>query len=286
MDLTNVETIRYLQNKYEFGFSKSLGQNFLIRSWVPERIIESSGIDRQNGVLEIGPGIGVLTRYLSQNAGRVAAVELDAKLLPILAETLNDCSNTKVIHRDILKCDIPQLIQDEFSGLNPVVCANLPYQVTTPVITKLLESHLFCKITVMIQREVARRICAAPGTADYGAFSVFAQYHSTPEICFDVPPDCFYPRPKVTSTVIRLTRKEKPQELRDEKLFFALVRSAFAQRRKTLVNALTPLLSSALDKAAIQDNLIRCGFDPMVRGETLGIKDYIILANQFADMEE
>ncbi len=281
MDLTDMETIRMLQDQYAFAFSKSLGQNFLIRRWVPERIIESSGADRQNGVLEIGPGIGVLTRYLSQHAGKVISVELDARLLPILTETLKDCENTEIIHKDILKCDLFQLVQEHFGGLIPMVCANLPYHVTTPVLSKLLETRLFPTITVMIQKEVAKRICAAPGTADYGSFSVFAQYHTEPEVCFDVPPDCFFPRPKVTSSVIRLTQKPKPADLLDEKLFFSLVRAAFAQRRKTLANALTSLLSPALDKAEIQQGLHSCGYDPMIRGEALGIRDFIQLANYF-----
>ena len=281
MDLTDMTTLRALQDKYNFGFSKNLGQNFLIRSWVPERIIQVSGVDTHHGVLEIGPGIGVLTRYLCNNAAKVVSVELDSKLMPVLAETLCDCPNTTVIQGDVLKCDLSRLVQDELNGLEPVVCANLPYQVTTPVLTKLLESRLFPTITVMIQKEVAGRICASPGTADYGSFSIFAQYYTNPEICFDVPPDCFYPRPKVTSTVIRMTMREKPVELQDEKLFFSMVRSAFSQRRKTLVNGLTPLLSPALDKAGIQEGLIRCGYDPMVRGETLGIKDFITLSNYY-----
>lgn len=281
MDLTNLDTLWVLLTKHDFHFSKSLGQNFLIRSWVPERIIDASGIDKSNGVLEIGPGVGVLTRHLSENAAKVVAVELDEKLLPVLSETLADCPNVQVIHQDIMKCDLQQLVMEQFPGLAPVVCANLPYQVTTPVLTKLLESGLFQALTVMIQKEVAQRICAKPCTPEYGAFSLFAQYHADTAICFDVPPDCFQPRPKVTSSVIHMIPKPAPAELIDEKLFFALVRSAFAQRRKTLVNGLTPLLSPRLEKTQIQESLQYCGFDPLVRGEALGIADYIALANHF-----
>ena len=284
MDLTDMDTLRALLARHDFHFSKSLGQNFLVRSWVPERILEVSGIDSTNGVLEIGPGVGVLTRYLGLHASKVAAVELDAKLLPVLSETLAGFSNVQIIHQDILKCDLRKLAQEQFAGLEPVVCANLPYQVTTPVLTKLLESGLFGALTVMIQKEVAQRICAKPGTSEYGAFSVFAQYHADTEICFDVPPDCFQPRPKVTSSVIRMIPKPAPAELKDEKLFFSLVRSSFAQRRKTLVNGLSPLLAPQLDKAKIQESLQACGFDPMVRGETLGIGDYVKLANYFREI--
>lgn len=279
MDLTNIDTLRVLLDRHNFHFSKSLGQNFLVRSWVPERIMSVSGIDGSSGVLEIGPGIGVLTRYLSQTAAKVAAVELDRRLLPVLNETLSDCPNVRVIHGDILKTDLDLLVNQEFSGLQPVVCANLPYQITTPVLTRLLESGLFQRITVMIQKEVAQRICAKAGTPEYGAFSLFVQYHADEELCFDVPPDCFQPRPKVTSSVIRLQRKGPPAELLDERLFFSLVRAAFVQRRKTLVNAIAPLLSPGLTKDQIQDALRCCGLPPMVRGETLSIHEYIQLTN-------
>lgn len=280
MDLTNMDTLRALFARHDFHFSKSLGQNFLIRAWVPERIISVSGISRDSGVLEIGPGVGVLTRYLSRNAGRVAAVEFDRKLLPVLSETLSDCTNVSVIQEDIMKTDLNQLIEREFPGLEPVVCANLPYQITTPVITRLLESGLFHRLTVMVQKEVAQRICAKAGTPEYGAFSLFVQYHADASIWFDVPADCFQPRPKVTSSVIRLDIKAPPVDLRDESMFFSLVRAAFAQRRKTLANALTPLLSSRMTKEQIQETLVSCGFDPMVRGEALSIDDFVRLSNR------
>ena len=281
MDLTNLDTLRALLARHDFHFSKSLGQNFLIRAWVPEQIIRVSGIDEKSGVLEIGPGVGVLTRYLSQNAARVASVELDRKLLPILSETLADCPNAHVIHEDILKTDLDRLVEQEFSGLDPVVCANLPYQITTPVLTRLLESGHFRRITVMIQKEVAQRICAKAGTPEYGAFSLFIQYHAHATICFEVPPDCFHPRPAVTSAVIHLEKIAPPADLQDEKLFFSLIKAAFAQRRKTLVNALAPLLASRMTKQQIQEVLHSCGLDTMIRGEMLNISDYVRLANEF-----
>ena len=283
MDLTNMDTLKDLLARHDFHFSKSLGQNFLIRSWVPERIVAESGVDRENGVLEIGPGVGVLTRPLSEAAAKVAAVELDGRLLPVLRETLSDLDNVTIIHRDILKCDLSSLVHEHFAGLTPVVCANLPYQITAPVLTRLLESELFETSTVMIQKEVAQRICASPGTAEYGAFSLFAQFYTEPVLCFDVPPDCFQPRPKVTSTVIRMRRKPAPDGLVDKTLFFSLVRAAFSQRRKTLSNALSPLLAQRLGKEQIQSGLEACSISPMVRGETLGIRDYVKLANYFTE---
>ena len=279
MDLTNMNTLRDILARHDFRFAKSLGQNFLIRSWVPERIISVAEIDSDTGVLEIGPGVGVLTRYLSRVASKVLAIELDRRLLPVLSETLSDTSNVRIIHGDIMKADLDLFVKQEFSGLWPVVCANLPYQITTPVLTRLLESGFFHRITVMIQKEVAQRICAKAGTPEYGAFSLFVQYHATAEICFDVPPDCFQPRPKVTSSVIRLDQKKPPADLKDEKLFFSLIKAAFAQRRKTMVNAISPLLSPGLSKEQIQEVLLSCGLSPMVRGETLNIQDYIRLTN-------
>ena len=287
MDLTNIDTLRALLSRHEFHFAKSLGQNFLIRSWVPERIMSVAGIESDTGVLEIGPGIGVLTRCLSQSASKVAAVELDRRLLPVLSETLADCPNVHVINEDIMKTDLDLLVKNEFSGLRPVVCANLPYQITTPVLSRLLECGLFHRITVMIQKEVAQRVCAKAGSPEYGAFSLFVQYYADAVICFDVPPDCFQPRPKVTSSVICLVRKEPPAELQDEKLFFALIKAAFAQRRKTLVNALTPLLSPGMSKEQIQDVIVlSCGLSPMIRGEALNQEDFIRISNTISTMQK
>ena len=282
MDLTDTSVLRRLLESHDFRFSKSLGQNFLIRRWVPERILEVSGIDKRCGVLEIGPGVGVLTRELSRYAGKVCAVELDSKLLPILSETLADCPNASVVPGDVMKTDLAALTAEQFSGLSPVVCANLPYQITTPVISRLLESGLFGSLTLMVQKEVAQRICAAAGTADYGAFSLFVRYYGDARICFEVPPDCFQPRPKVTSAVIRIDTHPAPAGLQDPAMFFSLVRAAFGQRRKTLVNSLSPLLGGRLDKAAVGEVLAGCDLDPMIRGEKLDFEQYIKLSNQFS----
>ena len=195
MDLCSINEIKALLARHGFRFSKSMGQNFLIQSWVPQDIAAASGAGEGTGVLEVGPGIGPLTRELAKRADKVASVELDRSLLPILEETLADCPNAEVCSGDILKTDIPALVGEKFSGLTPLACANLPYNITTPAITALIEAECFKTITVMIQREVARRICAAPGTADYGAFSVFCQYHTQPELLFDVPPECSLPAP-------------------------------------------------------------------------------------------
>ena len=191
MDLCDIGQIKALLARHGFRFSKSMGQNFLIADWVPREIAKASGAGPGSGVLEVGPGIGCLTRELAQRAGRVVSVELDKALPPILAETLADCPNAQVVSGDILKTDIPALVEERFPGLAPIACANLPYNITTPVVTALLEAGCFTSVTVMIQREVAKRICAAPGTADYGAFSVYCQYYTDPEILFEVPPDCF-----------------------------------------------------------------------------------------------
>ncbi len=281
MNLTDLKTIQPLMEKHGFHFSKSLGQNFLVRQWVPERILEVSGASPATGVLEIGPGIGVLTQELCRQAARVVSVELDTALLPVLDETLAEFDNVQIINQDVMKTDIPALVQEHFAGLTPIACANLPYNITTPVLTKLLDSGCFPQITVMIQREVAKRICARPGTADYGAFTVYVNFYADPEICFDVPPDCFLPRPKVTSSVIRLRAKEAPKDLEDKQMFFNLVKASFAQRRKTLVNGLATLFSGKLDKNEITEVLQQCGFSPMVRGETFGIPEFVTLSNAF-----
>lgn len=234
MDLCNGNDIKALLARHGFRFSKSMGQNFLIEGWVPRDIAEASGADSGCGVLEIGPGIGPLTVQLAVGpAGGGGGAGPGAA--PILSETLAPCRNVTVIPGDIMKLDLAALVNERLSGLTPIACANLPYNITTPVLTRLIESGLFASITVMIQREVALRICAAPGTADYGAFSVFCQYHTQPELLFDVGPECFLPAPKVTSAVLRLIpRREPPQTLVDEALFFRVVRASFAQRRKTL----------------------------------------------------
>lgn len=281
MDLCSVSELKPLLARHGFRFSKSLGQNFLIASWVPERIAAECGADETSGVVEIGPGVGVLTRELAKRAGKVAAVELDKALLPVLAETLSDCPNAEVVPGDVMKLDLAALAEEKLGGLAPMVCANLPYNITTPVLTKLLEAKLFTSITVMIQKEVAARICAAPGTKDYGAFSVFCRYHADCRVLFDVAPGCFLPAPKVTSTVVRLTPLAAPPvEVRDEAAFFAVVRAAFAQRRKTLLNALSAAYGSRYSKEELRGIIASCGLEENVRGERLGLAEFAALAEK------
>ena len=279
MDLCSEKDIRALLARHGFRFSKSMGQNFLIEGWVPRDIAEASGADETTGVLEIGPGIGPLTVQLARRAARVAAVELDRTLYPILDETLAPYPNAEVVPGDVMKLDLPALVADKFSGLTAIACANLPYNITTPVLTALIEAGCFASITVMIQREVALRICAAPGTGDYGAFSLFCQYHTVPEYLFEVGPECFLPAPKVTSAVIRLTpRREPPQTLVEEALFFQVVRASFAQRRKTLLNGLSSAFGSRVSKDGLRAVLAEAGLPENVRGETLGIPQFADLA--------
>ena len=282
MDVCNINDIKALLSRHGFHFSKSMGQNFLIQPWVPEDIAAASGVNKDCCVLEIGPGIGPLTRQLSVRAGKVVAVELDRTLLPILAETLEGRENVEIVPGDIMKLDIPELVAERFAGLTPIACANLPYNITSPVLTALIQANCFKAITVMIQREVALRICAAPGSSDYGAFSVFCQYYTTPELLFDVPNTCFIPAPKVTSSVIRLVPRPKPSEVEDEAFFFRVVRAAFAQRRKTLHNSLSSSLGPAFSREMIADAIATCGFRPDVRGERLGIPEFSALAKALA----
>ena len=284
MNLTNPSELKLLLGKHGFRFSKAMGQNFLIAAWVPERIALEAGIDEGTGVLEVGPGVGCLTHELAQYAGKVLAVELDERLRPVLSETLADCENAEVLFGDVLKQNLPALVKEHFSGLRPVVCANLPYNVTSPLLTAFLEAGCFETVTVMIQREVAKRLCAKPGTADYGAFTVFTQWHAEPEILFDVSPGCFLPAPKVTSSVVKLTvRKAPPAEVQSEKRFFAVVRAAFNQRRKTLLNALSSGLSG-FAKEQIAQAIADCGLDEKVRGEALGIAEFARLSDRLGAM--
>mgnify|MGYP005789348997 FL=1 len=278
MDLYNLKDINALLARLGCHFSKSMGQNFLIAPWVPQEIAASSGAAPDCGVLEIGPGIGPLTRELARRADKVVSVELDRSLLPILAETLADCPNAEVCPGDILKTDIPALVQEKFAGLTPIACANLPYNITTPAITALIEAGCFSSITVMIQREVARRICAQLGTSDYGAFSVFCQYHTRPELLFDVPPECFLPAPKVTSSVLKMTPCPPPPSVDNEAHFFQVVRAAFAQRRKTLVNSLSSSLGPSFSKEELTKAVISCGLPENIRGERLSISDFAALS--------
>ena len=278
MDLCDIREIKSLLARHGFHFSKSMGQNFLIQSWVPRDIAAASGAGSGVGVLEIGPGIGPLTDRLAGLADRVAAVELDRSLLPVLAETMAGHDNVEIVPGDILKLDVPALVGEKLAGLTPIVCANLPYNITTPVLTALLEARCFASITVMIQREVARRICAAPGTPDYGAFSIYCQVHAGTELLFDVPPDCFLPAPKVTSSVLRLTPRPLPAEIEDAAFFFRVVRAAFAQRRKTLLNALGAAFGGQVSKEELAGLLAGCGLPSDVRGERLGIPEFAALA--------
>ena len=285
MDLCDIREIKSLLARHGFHFSKSMGQDFLIQSWVPRDIAAASGAEPGVGVLEIGPGIGPLTDRLAGLADRVAAVELDRSLLPVLAETMAGRDNVEIVPGDILKLDIPALVGEKLAGLTPIVCANLPYNITTPVLTALLEARCFASITVMIQREVARRICTAPGTPDYGAFSVYCQVHAGTELLFDVPPDCFLPAPKVTSSVLRLTPRPLPAEVEDEVFFFRVVRAAFAQRRKTLLNALGAAFGGQFSKEELAGLLADCGLPENVRGERLGIPEYAALARALRQAE-
>lgn len=278
MALTDISTIKDLLTRNGFRFSKSMGQNFLTASWVPKQIAENAMLGPDAGVLEIGPGIGCLTERLSPLSGKVVSVELDRTLEPILSETVGGLKNVKVVYGDVLKQDIPALVNAHFSGLRPVVCANLPYNVTTPVLSALIDTGLFEYITVMIQREVAKRLCAGPAASDYGAFSVYIQWHTEPEILFDVSPGCFMPRPKVASSVIRLRRRgSPPAEVVSAGKMFKIVRAAFNQRRKTLPNALSGI--SDFSKANVEDALRKLGIDERVRGEALGIPEFAALTN-------
>lgn len=279
MDLCDIREIKALLARHGFHFSKSMGQNFLIAGWVPQDIADAAGLDEHCAVLEIGPGIGPLTRQLSLRAGKVAAVELDTSLLPILQETLADCSNVEVIPGDIMKLDVGTIISDKFFDFTVKACANLPYNITTPVITRLLEAGCFQSITVMIQREVAQRICAAPGTPDCGAFSLFCQYHARCELLFEVPPDCFLPAPKVTSAVVRLTPHAAPPVTGDKDAIFAVVKAAFAQRRKTLLNALSAVYGNRFSKDQLRQIILACGLSETVRGERLSLEQYAALAD-------
>lgn len=283
MVLTDINEIKALLSRHGFRFSKSMGQNFLTAAWVPEDIAESALLDDNTGVLEIGPGIGCLTVQLAERAGKVLSVELDKSLRPVLAETLAGHDNVEVVFGDILKQDIHALVKEHFGDLRPVVCANLPYNITSPVLTALIRTGLFDSITVMIQREVAHRICAAPGSKDYGAFGIFVQWYMETELLFDVSPGCFIPQPKVTSSVIRLRRRKEPlAAVKDEKLMFSVVSAAFNQRRKTLVNALSSAL--AIDKNLLENLLTGCNFSAQIRGEKLKIEDFALISDKISSI--
>ena len=268
-------TIEVLQ-KYNFNFQKKFGQNFLIDTHVLDKIIASADVNKEDCVLEIGPGIGTMTQYLAENARKVIAVEIDKALIPILDDTLKEYDNVRVINEDILKVDIAALAKEENDGKPIKVVANLPYYITTPIIMGLFESHVpIHSITVMVQKEVADRMQVGPGTKDYGALSLAVQYYAKPEIVANVPPNCFMPRPNVGSAVIRLTKHEQPPVVvKDEKLMFRLIRASFNQRRKTLVNGLNNSPELNFSKEEIAATLEKMGLSQTIRGEALDLQQF------------
>ncbi len=286
MDLCNLNDIRTLLQRHGFRFSKGLGQNFLCDPAVPEAIAAGAGIDERTGVLEVGPGIGCLTERLCARAHKVVSVELDGRLAPVLSETMAAHSNFTLVQGDILKIDLAALCEKEFGCGRAVACANLPYYITSPAIAALLECRRFEAVTVMVQREVARRICARPGTADYGAFSVFVQWHTQPSVLLEVGRECFVPSPKVDSSVVRLdVRQSPPVAVCDEALFFRVVKAAFAQRRKTLLNCLSAGFSGLCTKEEMNNCIKCCGVDPGARGETLSIEEFARLSDRIGALK-
>lgn len=281
-DLGNPKNTIEILNKYRFVFQKKFGQNFLIDTHVLDKIIKAAQISKDDFVLEIGPGIGTLTQLLCENAREVVAVEIDRTLIPILEETLSAYDNVTVINEDILKLDLKVLVEEKNAGRPIKVVANLPYYITTPIIMDLFEKHIpLINVTVMVQREVAERIQAAPGSKDYGALSLAVQYYAEPYIAAYVPPNCFIPRPNVGSAVIRMTlHKEAPVKVEDEQLMFKLIRASFNQRRKTLVNSLNNSAELKLGKEQIQKALASLNISENIRGEALGLEQFAALANK------
>ena len=282
IDVCDIQVMKPLLAAHGFHFSKAKGQNFLTQKWVPEQIAEDSGVNESVGVLEIGPGIGPLTQQLCLRAAKVCAVELDERLKPILNMTVGEFSNLEIIWGDVLKQDIQALVAEKFADLRPMACANLPYYITSPILSALLEADCFEAVTVMVQKEVAQRIAAKPGSADYSAFTVFCQYYAEPELLFDVPAHCFLPQPKVISAVVTLrVRKERPWQIDDQDVFFRTVRASFAMRRKKLANGLASGFPQ-LGKGGAAEVIASCGLDANVRGETLGIPEFAAIANEIA----
>ena len=282
INVCDINVMKPLLAQHGFHFSKAKGQNFLIAPWVPQSIAEDAGVDETAGVLEIGPGIGPLTQQLCLRAKKVCAVELDERLKPILELTVGEFENLEIIWSDVLKQDVAALVKEKFDGLRPMACANLPYYITSPILSALLEAECFDSVTVMVQKEVAVRIAAQPGSADYSAFTVFCQYYAEPELLFDVPAHCFLPQPKVTSAVIQLkVRQERNWDIEDKDIFFRTVRASFAMRRKKLSNGLASGFPE-LGKTGAAEVIAECGFDANVRGETLGIPEFAKLSNAIA----
>lgn len=280
MDLCDRKDIQSLLARHGFHFAKSLGQNFLIRGDVAEAIADA-GCFPGCGVLEVGPGIGALTVQLARRAEKVVSVELDKRLPPVLAETMADCDRFTLIEGDVMKLPLAEVTAEQFQGLEPVLCANLPYNITTPFLTECVRAGCFRQLTVLIQKEVAQRICARPGTGEYGAFTVLMQYYTEPELLFEVPNTCFMPPPKVTSAVVRcVTRRERPVQVVSEEAFWRTVRAGFALRRKTLVNSLQT--GWQLPKERLAGIVESCGLPPTVRGEALGLEEYARLADALA----
>ena len=285
--LSNPQRTIEIIKKYGFDFQKKFGQNFLIDPRVLDKIISAAEITKDDFVLEIGPGIGTMTQYLAEAAREVTAVEIDRNLIPILQETLAEYDNVTVINEDVLKVDIAALAQEKNGGRPIKVVANLPYYITTPIIMGLFESGVpLASVTVMVQKEVAMRMQAGPGTKDYGALSLAVQYYASPYLAANVPPNCFMPRPNVGSAVIRLTRYEKPPvEVQDEKLMFRLIRASFNQRRKTLVNGLKNSPELSYTKEEILETLGRAGLSENVRGEALTLEQFAALADAFSNAQ-
>lgn len=273
-------TIAVLQ-KYNFNFQKKFGQNFLIDPHVLEKIIEAAQITKEDCVVEIGPGIGTMTQYLAESAGQVVAVEIDKALIPILQDTLSAYDNVEIINEDILKVDLQRLVEEKNGGQPVKVVANLPYYITTPIVMGLFESHVPLRsVTIMVQKEVAERMQAGPGSKDYGALSLAVQYYAKAEVVANVPPNCFIPRPNVGSAVIRLTRYEKsPVTVQNEKLMFAVIRASFNQRRKMLANGLGNAPGLSVSKEEVRRALISMGLSENIRGEAMTLAQFAQLSD-------
>lgn len=279
-------TIEVLQ-KYKFNFQKKFGQNFLIDTHVLDKIIRESGVNQDDCVIEIGPGIGTMTQYLAENAREVVAIEIDKNLIPILKDTLSSYNNVTIINEDVLKVDIKKLAEERNQGKPVKVVANLPYYITTPIVMGLFESHVpIDSITIMVQKEVADRMQEGPGSKDYGALSLAVQYYAKPEIVANVPPNCFMPRPNVGSAVIRLTCHEKPPvEVEDENFMFDIIRASFNQRRKTLVNGLGNAGNLNVTKEQVANVLEEMELSPTIRGEALSLEQFAQLSNLLWNMK-
>jgi len=273
-------TIEILK-RYRFVFQKKYGQNFLIDSHVLDKIIAAANIEKDDYVIEIGPGIGTMTQYLAQNANKVTAIEIDKHLIPILEDTLQNYKNVSIINQDVLKLNLKLMVEEENEGRPAKIVANLPYYITTPIIMNLFEQNVpLTSITVMVQKEVADRMKSKPGSKDYGALSLAVQYFAKPYIVANVPPNCFMPRPKVGSSVIRLTRHETPPvQVKSEKLLFAIIRASFNQRRKTLLNGLNNADAITLPKEEVEKSILKLGKGANIRGESLTLQEFAELSN-------